>query len=140
MQNRIRELLSNWNPEVLHPLPVEPGDQLDEESDLGDAAEPQSGGYDMPRGINMLMPVELCINRDLLVSLLSASIREIQRHKRALPDGHTSRELAEVEAALQQQLIFRSWARHHPGSYISIAMYPVTETDTVEDLEDLGEF
>jgi hypothetical protein len=94
----------------------------------------------MPRGINMLMPVELCINSDLLVSLLSASIREIQRHKRGLPEGHSSRDLAEVEAALQQQLTFRSWARHHPGGYISIAMYPVTETDTVEDLEDLGEF
>ncbi len=85
MQNRIRNLLANWNPEM--PRPVEPGDQQDaEELDhAGDAAEPRSGGYDMPRGINMLMPVELCINRDLLVSLLSASIREIQRHKRALP-------------------------------------------------------
>ena len=139
MQNRIRDLLANWNPEV--PRPVEPGDQQDaEELEAGDTAEPQTGGYNMPRGINMLMPVELCINRDLLVSLLSASIREIQRHKRALPEGHTSRELAEVEAALQQQLAFRSWARHHPGSYISIAMYPVTETESVEDLEDLGEF
>lgn len=141
MQNRIRHLLANWNPEVPGSLPTEAGDQLDtDESEPGDAAEPQSGGYTMPRGINMLMPVELCINRDLLISLLSASIREIQRHKQALPEGHTSRELAEVEAALQQQLTFRSWARHHPGSYISIAMYPVVETESVEDLEDFGEF
>jgi hypothetical protein len=127
MRNRLRHLLADWNPEVPEPTPAEP-------------AQPQPGSHGMPRGINMLMPVELCINRDLLVSLLSASIREIQRHKRALPEGHTTRELAEVEAALQQQLAFRSWARSHPASYISIAMYPVTETDTVEDLEDLGEF
>jgi hypothetical protein len=127
MQSRIRHLLANWNPEVPKPLPTEP-------------VQPRPGGRSMPRGINMLMPVELCINRDLLVSMLSASIREIQRHKRALPEGYTSRELAEVEAALQQQVAFRAWARSHPGNYISIAMYPVTETGTVEDLEDLDEF
>jgi len=130
MQNRIRHLLTNWNPEVPKPMP----------SDQTEPAEPQPGGHGMPSGINMLMPVELCINRDLLVSLLTASIREIQQHKRALPEGHTSRELAEVEAALQQQLAFRAWARSYRGSYINIAMYPVTETNTVEDLEDLGEF
>ena len=142
MQNRIRHLLTDWNPEVLRSLPAEEGEPAEsgESEESGDALDPQAGGATMPRGINMLMPVELSINRDLLVSLLSASIREIQRHKRALPEGHTSRELAEVEAALQQQLTFRTWARGHPGNYISIAMYPVTETDTVEDLEDLGEF
>jgi hypothetical protein len=141
MQNRIRHLLANWNPEVLRPLPLELGAQPEAQSaDLANAAQPQSGGYNMPRGINMLMPVELCINRDLLVSLLSASIREIQGHKRALPEGHTSHELAEVEAALQQQLTFRSWARHHPGTYISIGMFPVSETKSIEDLEDMGDF
>ena len=47
---------------------------------------------------------------------------------------------AELEAALQQQLAFRAWARAHPANYICIAMYPTTEADTtVEDLEDLGE-
>src|SRR5262249_26623739 len=141
MQNRIRDLLADWNPEVPRSLPAEAKDLAKTENpDADDTVEPQSGGHNMPRGINMLMPVELCINRDLLVSLLSASIREIQRHKRALPEGHTSHELAEVEAALQQQLTFRSWARHHPASYINIAMYPVTETESVEDLEDFGEF
>jgi hypothetical protein len=138
MKNRIRNLLANWNPELPRTLP---GDRPDAgELEAGEAAEPRSGGYSLPRGINMLMPVELCINRDLLISLLSASIREIQRHKRALPEGHTSHELAEVEAALQQQVTFRTWARHHPASYISIAMYPVIETESVEDLEDLGDF
>jgi hypothetical protein len=139
MRNRIRHLLDNWHPEVPRSLPDEGGDPgAAEES--ADITGPAIGGHAMPRGINMLMPVELCINRDLLVSLLSASIREIQRHRSALPEGHTSRELAEVEAALQQQLTFRTWARRHPATYISIAMYPVAETDTVEDLEDLGEF
>lgn len=135
MQNRIRHLLADWNPEIPGPMPGEPTSSDEPKG----AADSHSAGYIMPRGINMLMPVELGINRDLLVSLLSASIREIQRHKGALPEGHTSRELAEVEAALQQQLTFRTWARRHPGGYISIAMYPVSETDTV-DLEDLGEF
>lgn len=137
MRNRIRDILANWNPEVPRSLPE---DRMDDELESGDEAESRSGGYNLPRGINMLMPVELCINRDLLISLLSASIREIQRHKRALPEGHTGREFAEVEAALQQQIAFRSWARHHPSSYVSIAMYPVTESESVEDLEDLGEF
>jgi hypothetical protein len=127
MQNRIRHLLNDWKPEVAKPKAAE-------------KPEPQASGQGMPHGINMLMPVELCINRDLLVSLLSASIREIHRHKRGLPEDYSTRALAEVEAALQQQMAFRTWVRSHPGSYISIAMYPVTETDTVEDMEDLGEF
>jgi hypothetical protein len=130
MRNRLRNLLADWSLELPSAGPTEPGER----------STAQPGGYGMPRGINMLMPVELCINRDLLVSLLSASIREIHRHKQALPEGCTSRDLAEVDAALQQQLAFRSWARSHPGGYISIAMYPRAETGPVEDLEDLGEF
>ena len=88
----------------------------------------------------MLMPVELCINRDLLITLLSASIQEIYRHKRVERSPLSTRELEEMEAALQQQLSFRAWARDYPNGYISIALYPVAEVDTVEDLEDLGEF
>lgn len=135
MQNRIRHLLDDWQPELptsaegVNPESASPSDTPD-------------GMYAMPRGINMLMPVELCINRDLLMSLLSASIREIQRHKRDLPAGYSTRELAEVEAALQQQLTFRAWIRSHPSRYISVAMYPVTETESIDSLEDLdlGEF
>jgi hypothetical protein len=88
----------------------------------------------------MLMPVELCINRDLLITLLSASIQEMHRHKRITPSPVSDQALAELEAALQQQLAFRSWAREHPASYICIAMYPTTEADTVEDLEDLTDY
>ncbi len=129
MQNRIRRLLNDWHPE----LPAPPAGTPESAT----PAEGAEGGYAMPRGINMLMPVELCINRDLLMSLLSASIREIQRHKRALPEGYTTRELAEVEAALQQQLTFRSWIRNHPGHYVSVAMYPVAETDSIDPVEGL---
>jgi hypothetical protein len=128
MQNRIRHLLNDWKPKLAKP-------------EATGKPEPRAGGHGLPRGINMLMPVELCINRDLLISLLSASIREIHRHKRALPEDYSARELAEVEAALLQQMEFRSWARSQPASYINIAMYPVTEIDAMEDLEeDLGEF
>lgn len=135
MANRIRHLLTDWNPELLPA--AEP-----QASPEPDTAPDHEGGYALPRGINMLMPVELCINRDLLMSLVSASIREIQRHKRALPEGHTTRELAEVEAALQQQLTFRAWIRNHPGHFISVAMYPVSEIDSIDQVEDLdmGEF
>ena len=134
MRNRIRHLLADWNPEIIAP----PGEQSDAPVDPAETAD---GDYSLPRGINMLMPVELCINRELLVSQLSASIREIQKHKRDMPEGMTTRELAEVEAALQQQLSFRRWVRRHPGGYISIAMYPVVETDTLSELDDLdGEF
>jgi hypothetical protein len=132
MKNRISHLLRDWDPMATGPA---------REEAPTPEQEPHQGPYAMPRGINMLMPVELCINRDLLISLLSASIQEIYRHKRALPrTAPDERELAEVEAALQQQLAFRAWARSHPGSYISIAMYPITEANPVEDLEDLGEF
>jgi hypothetical protein len=132
MRNRIRHLLADWNPEIIAPVPEQPESREDPEARATD-------DYALPRGINMLMPVELCINRELLVSLLSASIREIQRHKRDMPEGMTTRELAEVEAALQQQLSFRSWVRRHPGCYVSIAMYPVIET--LSELDDLdGEF
>jgi hypothetical protein len=132
MKNRIRHLLADWNPEV---PAAEPAPE--------DVARPlrSRGGYPMPRGINMLMPVELCINRDLLVSLLSASIQEIHRHRRDLPDDVAAdQDIAEMEAALQQQLAFRAWARSHPSSYICIALYPVAEAGSVEDLEEFGEF
>jgi hypothetical protein len=64
----------------------------------------------------------------------------MHRHKRLNPSPISEQALAELEAALQQQLTFRAWAREHPATYICIAMYPTTEADTVEDLEDLGDF
>ncbi len=127
MKNRIRHLLDDWAPEA----PDAPMDAGDDQRRTTPA---------LPRGVNMLMPVELCINRELLISLLSASIQEIHRHKQGLQVTTPERELAEVEAALQQQVAFRSWARQHPSTFISIAMYPVTEVGTVEDLEDLGDY
>jgi hypothetical protein len=123
MKNRIRQLLRDWDPPATSaPEP---------------ATEGSAGPGSLPRGINMLVPVELCINRDLLISLLSASIQAIYRHKQAMPESHSDRELAEVEAALQQQLALRAWAQSHPGNYISMAMYPVAEAGTVEELETL---
>jgi hypothetical protein len=129
MKNRISHLMKDWTPEV--PADV-PGPEPQ--------TAPAKSGYPLPRGINMLMPVELCINRDLLITLLSASIQEMHRHKRINPSPISEPALAELEAALQQQLAFRSWAREHPASYICIAMYPSTEADTVEDMEDLSDF
>lgn len=131
MTNRIRHLLKDWNPAELesgteHPAEKEP-------------TTPREA-HPLPRGINMLMPVELCINRDLLITLLSASIQEIYRHKRVDHSPLSVREHEEMEAALQQQLSFRAWARDYPNGYISIALYPVAEVDAVEDLEDLGDF
>lgn len=129
MKNRIRHLMTDWHPEL--PATEEP---------KAPKVERQTGGYPLPRGINMLMPVELCINRDLLITLLSASIQEMHRHKREGFEAVSEAARAELEAALQQQLAFRAWARAHPANYICIAMYPTTEADTtVEDLEDLGE-
>ncbi len=131
MTNRIRHLLKDWNPAELEPETGQPAER-----------EPsaQREVHPLPRGINMLMPVELCINRDLLITLLSASIQEIYRHKRVDHSPLSVREREEMEAALQQQLSFRAWARDYPNGYISIALYPVAEVDAVEDLEDLGDF
>jgi hypothetical protein len=129
MRNRITHLLGDWNPES------QPGDQA-----TSDRVAPAPGAYPLPRGINMLMPVELCISRDLLITLLSASIHEMHEHKRDGGAALSASAMAELEAALQQQLAFRAWAREHPSSYICIAMYPTSDVDTVEDLEDLGEF
>jgi hypothetical protein len=130
MKNRITHVLKDWNPEQL----------AAETAPKPASVERVSGGYPLPRGINMLMPVELCINRDLLITLLSASIQEMHRHKRAQPSPLSDQAHAELEAALQQQLAFRAWAREHPANYICIALYPTTEADTVEDLEDLSDF
>lgn len=125
MKNRIKHMLDAW-PST---------------SDAGLGGEDRPKGVPaLPRGVNMLMPVELCINRELLVSLLSASIQEIHRHKQGLTPTTPDREMAEVEAALQQQVAFRSWARQHPNTFISIAMYPVTEVGSVEDVDDMGDF
>ena len=130
MKNRITHVLKQWTPE----------DLLDQAAPPPPAAEARGQVYPLPRGINMLMPVELCINRDLLVTLLSASIQEMHRHQRQEPSPISRQAMAELEAAMQQQLAFRAWARQHPATYICIAMYPTTETDPVEDIEDLGEF
>jgi hypothetical protein len=128
MKNRISHLMKDWTPE-----PAVTAERLQART------EPAKSGYPLPRGINMLMPVELCINRDLLITLLTASIQEMHRHQRIHPSPVSEAALAELEASLQQQLAFRSWAREHPSNYICIAMYPTTEADPVEDLEDLGD-
>lgn len=126
MKNRIRHLMNDW-PEL--PAEQPPASR-----------PPRQGGYLLPRGINMLMPVELCINRELLITMLTASIQEMHRHQR---DGYAAvseHARSELEAALQQQLAFRAWSREHPSDYISIALYPTNEADrAVEDIEDLGE-
>jgi hypothetical protein len=119
MRNRITHILKDWEAPEKPPAP----------------APELPSGYALPRGINMLTPVELCINRDLLVTILTASIDEIYRHRRLHP-APESREMSEIEAALQQQLLFREWAKGHPSNYICIAMYPVLEYETVEDPED----
>jgi len=126
MKNRIRHLLQDWTPDSLEPASDETQDD----------AAPAPGRYTLPRDINMLRPVELCINRDLLTSLLSASIQEIYRHRRAMP-ANSDAQLVEVEAILRQQLFFRAWVRSHPANYISVALYPVTEGNTADDLDDL---
>jgi hypothetical protein len=128
MKNRITHLLPDWPTAAPGAGKQPPAPPVD-----------RRAGYPLPKGINMLMPVELCINRDLLITLLSASIQEMHRHKRAGLEAVSEAARAELEAALQQQLAFRAWARSHPSNYICIAMYPTTEQDTVEDLEDLGE-
>ncbi len=119
MRNRITHLLKDWD--ELQKIPQAP------------AKAPR--GYALPRGINMLTPVELCINRELLITILTASIDEIHRH-RALHPAPESQEMAEIDAALQQQLVFREWAKGHPSAYICIGMYPVMEYDTVNDPEE----
>ncbi len=124
MKNRITHALQDWNPEAL----------LGASRPAG-SPEPR-GSYPLPRGINMLMPAELCISRELLVTLLSASIHEMSDHQRADPSPISDQARAEVEAALQQQLSFRAWAREHPSSYINIALYPSADTDVIEDIED----
>ena len=62
MRNRIAHLLKDWE-------------------NAPDALRRQRPEYPLPRGINMLMPVELSINRELLVNILAASIQEIHRHR-----------------------------------------------------------
>ena len=127
MKNRIKHLLDAWTPVAPDSPAVEGEDR-------------PRGVPALPRGVNMLMPVELCINRDLLISLLTASIQEIHRHKQGLTPTTPEREMAEVEAALQQQVAFRTWAKQHPSTFISIAMYPVTEVGSVEDVDEIGDF
>lgn len=127
MKNRIKHLLDGWTPATPDTSAL-PGEDR------------PKGVPALPRGVNMLMPVELCINRELLISLLSASIQEIHRHKQGLATSAPDGEIAEVEAALQQQVAFRAWARQHPSTFISIAMYPVTEVGSVEDVDEIGDY
>lgn len=129
MKNRIAHVLKDWNPEV-------------HAADTGtDQAVPPAGAvYPPPRGVNMLMPVELCINRDLLITLLSSSIQQMHRQKRSRFSAITDHSKAEFEAALQQLITLLNWAREHPANFICIALYPTTEAGTAEDLEDLGDF
>ncbi len=93
----------------------------------------------LPRSVNMLMPVELCVNRNLLVSLLSASITDMNRHQQDGPGALSERDQAELEATLQQHLAFRTWLKDHPSGFICIALYPVSATNPLDDLDDLGD-
>lgn len=130
MKNRIAQLLNEWRPELA------PADH----PDTPPAGEPAPRGPQrMPRSVNMLMPVELCVNRNLLVSLLSASITEMNRHQRSEPTALSQRDQAELEATLQQHLAFRTWLKGHPSGYICIALYPVSDTNPLDDLDDLGD-
>ncbi len=131
MKNRIAHLLDQWRPEAGPSEPAEP-------ERPGPDQAPR-GPCEMPRSVNMLMPVELCLNRNLLVSLLSASITEMNRHKRSAPSSLSVRDMAELEAALQQQLAFRAWLRAHPSSFVSMALYPVNEANPLEELDDPGD-
>lgn len=124
MKNRIQHVLRDWNPEV---PPAIAGPRP--------ANRPPSR-YPLPRGVNMLMPVELGISRELLITLLSASILEMHRHRAATSSSLPDHIRTELEAGLQQQLAFRAWVRQHPSSYISIATYPTGEVGPVEDAEE----
>ncbi len=127
MENRIRHLLHD-GPDPSVPTPRRA------------SRARRNGPYPLPRGIGMLMPVELCINRELLITLLGASILEMRRHQRDGYDGVSEHARSQLEAALHQQLAFRAWSLDHPADYISIAIYPTTDADpTVEDFGDLGE-
>ena len=125
MKNRIAHLLKDWAPVAPPAPPVPASDDED---------------YPLTRGVNMLIPVELCINRELLITLLTASIQEINQHRSTKPNPGTNRELAELEAVLQQQVMFRSWVKDHPSGFISIALYPVTEFESVEDPDEEAAF
>lgn len=130
MKNRIAQLLNEWRPELA------PADHPDKPP-VGE--HPPRETYRMPRSVNMLMPVELCVNRNLLVSLLSASITEMNRHQRSEPTPLSERNQAELEATLQQHLAFRTWLKDHPSGYICIALYPVSDTSPLDDLDDMGD-
>lgn len=156
MKNRISHLLQDWNPELPAFGPLAQGEPRTQ-GEPGTEGEPDTGAelpaqgdpsvrenrprqpYPMPPCVNMLMPVELCINRSLLVSLLSASIVEMGRQKRLEPGELSGRALAELEAAIRQQLAFRLWLREHPSSFVCVAMYPVSELDSLEDLDEMGD-
>lgn len=130
MKNRIAQLLNDWRPEL---APADP-------ADAPPAGEhPPRPPHRMPRSVNMLMPVELCVNRNLLVSLLSASITEMNRHQRGEATALSQRDQTELEATLQQHLAFRTWLKDHPSGYICIALYPVSDTSPLDDLDDPGQ-
>ncbi len=131
MKNRITQLLNEWRPEVAAP------DRTDGAALPGE--RPPRGAYRMPSAVNMLMPVELCVNRNLLVSLLSASIIEMNRQQRSEPVPISERDQAELEATLQQHLAFRTWLKDHPSAFICIAMYPVCATSPLDDFDDLAD-
>lgn len=85
-------------------------------------ARPRGGS--LPRGVSLTTPVELCINRELLVTLLSASIEAMHRHQRERPHLMTTHARQGLETVLGQHLAFRTWARARPARYISIAALP----------------
>ena len=123
MKNRITHLLKSWA-------------ELEQSATPAVVSSPE---YPLPRAVNMLTPAELCINRQLLITILSASIYEIHQHRLHHP-ALDSRQKTEIEAVLQQQLAFRNWAQAHPATYICIALYPVTELEPAKDSEEDPDF
>jgi hypothetical protein len=90
LKNRIRHLLADWPPD-LPPEPPRPTGAAQQSGALPDAARHHHADA-----------VERCINRDLLVTLVSASLREIHRHQRATPSPSSEAAAAHLEAMLRQ--------------------------------------
>lgn len=93
-----------------------------------------------PSEVSMMHPIELPLERDVLIDLVRANLDYIQQQR--VPDAESLDQRRWVKAMVQQRVDFLAWLnRRDPQEVILLAMYPAQEVhDLLADLpEDLGD-
>lgn len=103
--------MSNWLPGFLPP-------------------ENPSEKESFPVRTSMFEPLELYVERRLLVTLVKRSLAALQRHADLLPQ--TPEQARELALGQQQRNEFLEWLGRQPNDMVYVALYPTSQYERRE--------